>query len=184
MKKNIANTIFTSLFKLYPNPRTELKYINRFTFLISVVLSAQATDVSVNIATKELFKIAKTPKEMIKLGEIKLKKYIKNIGLYLEEEGRSIEEDHYGVIIGTYVAKSREDAMDMIYAYTNRFREDIPLASYTLAGTPEQIREMIEEYRVAGISKFILRLACGETESLDQLAWLAETIAKPMNLVN
>ena len=82
MKKNIANTIFSSLFKLYPNPKTELKYINRFTFLISVVLSAQATDISVNIATKELFKIAKTPKEIIKLGEINLKKYIKNIGLY------------------------------------------------------------------------------------------------------
>jgi probable F420-dependent oxidoreductase len=109
---------------------------------------------------------------------------IKNIGLYLEEEGRSIEEDHYGVILGTYAAKSHEDAIDMIYTYTNRVREDIPLANYTLAGTPEQILEMIEEYRLAGISKFILRLACRETESLDQLAWLAETIAKPINLAN
>ena len=82
MKKYIANKIFSSLLKLYPNPKTELKYINKFTFLISVVLSAQATDVSVNSATKELFKIVKTPKEMVKLGEINLKKYIKTIGLY------------------------------------------------------------------------------------------------------
>ena len=50
--------------------------------MISVVLSAQATDVSVNNATKELFKIVKTPKDMIKLGEKNLKKYIKTIGLY------------------------------------------------------------------------------------------------------
>ena len=57
MNKNTVNKVFSSLLKLYPNPKTELKYINKFTFLISVVLSAQATDVSVNIATKELFKI-------------------------------------------------------------------------------------------------------------------------------
>jgi len=82
MKKDITNKIFSSLLKLYPNPKTELKYINKFTFLISVVLSAQATDVSVNIVTKKLFKIAKNPQQMIQLGELKLKKYIKTIGLY------------------------------------------------------------------------------------------------------
>ena len=82
MKKDIANKIFSSLSKLYPNPKTELKYINKFTFLISVVLSAQATDVSVNLATKKLFKLAKTPQQMIQVGELKLKKYIKTIGLY------------------------------------------------------------------------------------------------------
>ena len=82
MKKDITNKIFSSLLKLYPNPKTELKYINKFTFLISVVLSAQATDVSVNIVTKKLFKIAKNPQQMIQLGEFKLKKFIKTIGLY------------------------------------------------------------------------------------------------------
>ena len=82
MKKDITNKIFSSLLKLYPNPKTELKYNNKFTFLISVVLSAQATDVSVNIVTKKLFKIAKNPQQMIQLGELKLKKYIKTIGLY------------------------------------------------------------------------------------------------------
>ena len=82
MEKYIANKIFSSLLKLYPNPKTELKYINKFTFLISVVLSAQATDVSVNFATKELFKIIKNPQQMIQLGEPKLKEFIKTIGLY------------------------------------------------------------------------------------------------------
>ena len=82
MKKDIANKVFSSLLKLYPNPKTELKYINKFTFLISVVLSAQATDVSVNLATRKLFKLAKTPQQMIQVGELKLKKYIKTIGLY------------------------------------------------------------------------------------------------------
>jgi len=66
----------------YPRPRTELKYKNAYTFLISVVLSAQATDISVNKATKDLFKIVKNPQAMISLGEIKLINYIKKIGLY------------------------------------------------------------------------------------------------------
>ena len=74
--------IFTKLAKHYENPKSELQSKNNFTFLVSVVLSAQATDVSVNSATKELFKIVKTPKDMVKLGEINLKKYIKTIGLY------------------------------------------------------------------------------------------------------
>ena len=74
--------IFEKFSKNYPNPQSELKSKNSFTFLISVVLSAQATDVSVNNATKELYKIVKTPNDMIKLGENKLKKNIKTIGLY------------------------------------------------------------------------------------------------------
>lgn len=79
--KNIEK-IFNKLSKYYPNPKPELKAKNNFNFLISVVLSAQSTDVSVNNATKDLFKIVKNPKDMIKLGEKKLKKYIKTIGLY------------------------------------------------------------------------------------------------------
>ena len=60
--------------KNYPNPQTELQYTNHYTFLISVILSAQATDISVNKATKKLFKIVKNSKEMIELGETNLKK--------------------------------------------------------------------------------------------------------------
>ena len=74
--------IFEKFSQNYPNPQSELKSKNHFTFLVSVVLSAQATDISVNNATKELYKIIKTPNDMIKLGEKKLKKYIKTIGLY------------------------------------------------------------------------------------------------------
>ena len=84
MVKNIwkLDKIFQLLFEDNPNPKTELKYINQYTFLISVVLSAQTTDVAVNRATKDLFEIAKNPKEMVKLGERNLIKYIKKIGLY------------------------------------------------------------------------------------------------------
>ena len=65
-----------------PSPKTELKYKNQYTFLISVILSAQSTDVSVNKATKKLLEIVRKPEEMVKLGEKLLKKYIKKIGLY------------------------------------------------------------------------------------------------------
>ena len=74
--------IFEKFSQNYLNPESELKSKNNFTFLVSVVLSAQATDISVNNATKELYKIINTPNDMIKLGEKKLKKYIKTIGLY------------------------------------------------------------------------------------------------------
>ncbi len=82
MNKNKINKIFGNLSKNISNPSTELKYKNPFTFLISVVLSAQATDKSVNSATKELFKVVKNPKDVVSLGERKLKSYIKTIGLY------------------------------------------------------------------------------------------------------
>ena len=82
MRVTTIEKVFNLLSKDYPNPQTELKYINHYTFLISVILSAQATDISVNKATKELFKIVKNSKEMVELGETNLKKYIKTIGLY------------------------------------------------------------------------------------------------------
>ena len=82
MRKLTIDKVFKLLSKNYPSPQTELKYINSYTFLISVVLSAQSTDISVNNATKGLFKIVKNPQTMIKLGEENLKKYIKKIGLY------------------------------------------------------------------------------------------------------
>jgi len=80
--RNKIHKIFQYLTNYISNPKTELKYKNRYTFLVSVVLSAQATDKSVNNATKELFKIIKKPDQMLQLGEKKLKQYIKTIGLY------------------------------------------------------------------------------------------------------
>jgi len=82
MERYKIDKIFKLLSKEIPHPKTELKYINQYTFLVSVVLSAQSTDVSVNKVTKDLFKIAKNPKEMVDLGEKNLKKFIKTIGLY------------------------------------------------------------------------------------------------------
>jgi len=82
MKIATIEKIFKLLSQNYHKPQTELKYINQYTFLISVVLSAQTTDVAVNKATVDLFKIVNNPKSMIQLGEINLKKYIKSIGLH------------------------------------------------------------------------------------------------------
>ncbi len=65
-----------------PTPRTELNYNSTFELLISVILSAQATDISVNKATATLYPVANTPEAIYKLGERKLKTYIKTIGLY------------------------------------------------------------------------------------------------------
>ncbi|MFZ3357330.1 MAG: endonuclease III [Xanthobacteraceae bacterium] len=65
-----------------PNPRTELHYINPFTLLVAVVLSAQATDAGVNKATPALFALAETPEKMVALGEARVRDLIKTIGLY------------------------------------------------------------------------------------------------------
>jgi len=82
MKQSDISEIFRRFSKKSPEPKTELNYSNNYTLLVAVVLSAQATDVGVNKATKELFKIADTPEKMVKLSEDGLKKYIKTIGLF------------------------------------------------------------------------------------------------------
>lgn len=82
MNKNKINQIFTILKRTNPNPTTELKYDSNFELLIAVILSAQATDVSVNKACAKLFKRANTPKQILQLGEKELIQYIKSIGLY------------------------------------------------------------------------------------------------------
>lgn len=84
-------TVFERLKKQNPEPASELDYKNPYTLLVAVVLSAQATDKSVNIATKELFKVASTPKKMIELGEKKLIPYIRSIGLYKNKAHNIIE---------------------------------------------------------------------------------------------
>ena len=74
--------IFTRLREQNPHPTTELNYSNEFELLIAVILSAQATDISVNKAIGPLYKIANTPASIYALGEKQLKKYIKTIGLF------------------------------------------------------------------------------------------------------
>ena len=82
MNKDIRTEIFTRLQNENPNPETELEYSNPFELLVAVALSAQATDVSVNKATRKLYPIANTPEALFDLGEDGLKEYIKTIGLF------------------------------------------------------------------------------------------------------
>jgi len=76
------NELFARLQKSIPEPVTELKYRTRFQLLVAVILSAQATDLSVNRATRKLFRVAGTPKAIQELGVSGLKSYIRTIGLY------------------------------------------------------------------------------------------------------
>lgn len=82
MHAKIINEIFHRFQKADPHPTTELIYKTYFELLVAVILSAQATDTSVNKATRTLFKVANTPQQIIDLGEAALKKHIKTIGLY------------------------------------------------------------------------------------------------------
>jgi endonuclease-3 len=74
--------IFEILKNQLPDPTTELNYDSEFELLIAVILSAQATDISVNKATEKLFKVANTPEAILKLGKTRLKQYIRTIGLF------------------------------------------------------------------------------------------------------
>jgi endonuclease-3 len=82
MTKAQIETFFERLSAADPAPTTELNYVNNYTMLVAVVLAAQATDVGVNRATSELFKIADTPQKILKLGEGRLTEHIRTIGLY------------------------------------------------------------------------------------------------------
>jgi len=82
MNADKRSQIFARLQQADPDPTTELRYKTPFELLIAVILSAQATDVSVNKATKPLFKVANTPETLHALGLGQLKSYIKTIGLY------------------------------------------------------------------------------------------------------
>jgi len=82
MNKDKRIEIFTRLRNENPNPETELEYTSPYELLVAVTLSAQATDVSVNKATRKLFPVANTPAQILALGEEGLKNYIKTIGLF------------------------------------------------------------------------------------------------------
>ncbi|HEY8683738.1 MAG TPA: endonuclease III, partial [Rhodanobacter sp.] len=82
MKRAEVIELFSRLRTLNPHPTTELVYTTPFELLVAVVLSAQATDVGVNKATKKLYPVANTPQAILELGEEGLKRYIGSIGLY------------------------------------------------------------------------------------------------------
>jgi endonuclease-3 len=99
-----ADLFFQRLAAANPAPRGELHYINEFTLLVAVVLSAQATDVGVNKATGPLFAAADTPAKMVALGEERLRAFIKSIGLYRTKAknvialSKKLIEEHGGVV--------------------------------------------------------------------------------------
>ncbi len=82
MKPAAIHEFFRRLAALNPAPKSELNYVNPYTLLVAVVLSAQATDAGVNKATAKLFAHVKTPQQMLELGEAGLKDHIKTIGLF------------------------------------------------------------------------------------------------------
>lgn len=107
MNRQKRAEIYTRLREHIPNPETELTHESPFELLISVILSAQATDVSVNKATALLYPVANTPQTILKLGETGLKEFIKNIGLYnnkaknIIETCRRLTERHDGQVPNT-----------------------------------------------------------------------------------
>ncbi len=103
LDSDTVNEIFHRLRKERPAPKSELEYSNPFTLLVAVVLSAQATDVGVNKATKDLFKVADTPEAMAALGEDKLRDYIRTIGLYRNKAKNVIALSHQ--LISQYESK-------------------------------------------------------------------------------
>jgi endonuclease-3 len=96
--------VFTRLRAANPHPASELEYRTPFELLVAVLLSAQATDVSVNAATRNLFPVANTPQALLAIGEEKLRGYIQRIGLYqtkakhLVQTCRLLVEQHDGIV--------------------------------------------------------------------------------------
>lgn len=110
MNSTIRREIFTRFKAANPHPTTELEYGSPFELLIAVMLSAQATDKSVNLATRKLFQRADTPEKMLALGEENLQEAIKTIGLYKTKAKnvlatcRMLIENH-----GSQVPQKREE---------------------------------------------------------------------------
>lgn len=104
MNANRRRAIFLRLQAANPQPATELEYRTPFELLVAVLLSAQATDISVNAATRQLFPVANTPQALLALGEEKLREHIQRIGLYqtkarhLMQTCRLLVEQHGGTV--------------------------------------------------------------------------------------
>lgn len=111
MSKEKVHQFFQILAQTIKEPVTELNYCNEFELLIAVILSAQATDKSVNIATNKLFKVANTPKQILDLGVDGLKEYIKTIGLYNAKANNII--------------KASQDLLDKFDGKVPNTREDL-----------------------------------------------------------
>ncbi len=114
MTKDQIFELFRRLAEENPAPETELEYNNPFQLLVAVALSAQATDVGVNKATRELFAQVRTPQQMLELGEKGLKEHIRTIGLYNSKAknviaaAQMLVQEHNGV-----VPQTREDLVKL-----------------------------------------------------------------------
>lgn len=104
MNQSKRTEIFRRLQAIDPHPTTELEYKSPFELLVAVVLSAQATDKGVNLATRKLFPVANTPEKILALGEDGLRNYIKTIGLYQSKAKHIIQtcriliDEHHGKV--------------------------------------------------------------------------------------
>ncbi|MBR1403209.1 MAG: endonuclease III [Treponema sp.] len=106
--------VFTRFKARNENPKSELHWSSPFTLLVAVVLSAQATDKSVNLATQELYKVADTPEKILRLGEAGLIPYIKSIGLYKSKAKHVIGLCEKLISdFGGEVPRSREELMSL-----------------------------------------------------------------------
>jgi endonuclease-3 len=109
MKKADVVEMFSRLRELDPHPKTELEYTTPYELLVAVALSAQATDVGVNKATRRLYPVANTPQRILELGEEKLREYISTIGLFNTKAKNVIAAAHRLVEqYGGEVPRSRE----------------------------------------------------------------------------
>jgi len=164
----------TEIFKRFkaqdPNPTTELKYSSKFELLIAVILSAQATDISVNKATEKLFKIANTPQQILKLGELKLKEFIKTIGLYNNK--------------ATNILKSCEKLIEQYHSKIPDTREALESLPGVGRKTANVILNTLFDHHTIAVDTHIFRvsnrigLANGKTPLAVEQA-LLKTIPKP-----
>ena len=108
MKSREINSLFKNLSKAIKNPKSDLKYKNKFTLLVSVVLSAQCTDVNVNNVTKNIYPKYNKPEHFVKLGRKKIEKLIKSIGIFRMKAksiyllSKQLIENHGGKVPETF----------------------------------------------------------------------------------
>jgi len=113
MSPKNREAFFAALAAAMPDPRSELDHSSPYELLVAVILSAQATDKGVNVATRKLFPVANTPQKMVKLGEEGLTEYIKTIGLFRGKAknviatSKILVEEHKGKVPGTREALER-----------------------------------------------------------------------------
>jgi endonuclease III len=107
MNANKRRAIFETLQSLDPHPKTELEYSTPFELLIAVMLSAQATDVSVNKAMRKMFPVANTPQQIVELGEEGVTGYIKTIGLYRTKAKNAVAASR--ILLDQYGGEVPED---------------------------------------------------------------------------